>query len=54
VFERKHLGTWKVQCLDLEKKLNIKIRESEADNEELTEKYVDIESELEDLKSHII
>ncbi|QCD83444.1 hypothetical protein DEO72_LG2g3788 [Vigna unguiculata] len=34
------------KCLDLEKKLNIKIRESEADNEELTEKYVDIESDL--------
>jgi len=34
--------------------MNEKIKNLAEDNEELREKYVGIESELEDLKSHII
>ncbi|QCE10832.1 hypothetical protein DEO72_LG10g2064 [Vigna unguiculata] len=52
--ERKRLGSWKVRCLDYDKKMNEKIKNLAEDNEELREKYVGIESELEDLKSHII
>ncbi|QCD86996.1 hypothetical protein DEO72_LG3g1527 [Vigna unguiculata] len=52
--ERKQLGTWKVRCLDLEKKMKEKINDLCEDNKELKEKYADIESELEDLKKYII
>jgi len=31
VSERKHLGTWKVRCLDSEKKMSVKINELEED-----------------------
>ena len=52
--ERKHLGSWKVRCLDYEKKMKEKIKDLEEDNEELSETYAGIESELEDLKNHEI
>jgi len=52
--ERKRLGSWKVKCLDSEKKMNGRIIDLETDNEELKEKYIGLESELEDLKSPII
>jgi len=52
--ERKRLGSWKVWCLDSEKNMNGRINDLEADNEVLKEKYVSLESELEDLKGHII
>ena len=35
---RKRLGSWKVRCLDSEKKLNEKIFEMETDYDELKEK----------------
>jgi len=34
--------------------MNVRIKELEEDNKELKEKYVGIESEIEDLKSDII
>ena len=48
--ERKRLGLWKVKCLDSEKKMKQKIKDLDKDNEELKEKYVGMENELEDLK----
>ena len=52
--ERKRLGSWKVRCLDYEKKLNEKIVDIETDYDELKEKHDGLESELEDLNGHII
>jgi len=54
VEERKRLGTWKVRCLDTEGKLNKKIEDSEADYDELKEKYDGVVGELDDLKNCII
>jgi len=31
--ERKRVGSWKVRCLDSEKKMNEKIKDLEKDNE---------------------
>jgi len=42
------------RCLDLEKKMREKIKDVEADNDELREKYQGIEVELEDLKKYIV
>jgi len=52
--ERKQLGWWKVRCLDSKKKLNAKISDMETNYDELKEKNDGLESELEDLKGHII
>ena len=52
--ERKRLATWRVRCLDLEKKLNKRIGELEEDYEELKEKYDGVVGELDDLKNCII
>jgi len=52
--ERKWLGSWKVRCLDFEKKLNAKIADLDTNYVELKEKHDGLESELEDLKGHII
>jgi len=54
VAEKKQLGSWKVRCLDSEKKMKEKIEDLEANNDELKEKYQRIESELEDLKDYIV
>jgi len=47
-------GSWRVRCLDSERKLNEKIIDLETDYDELKEKHDRLESELEDLKGHII
>jgi len=52
--ERKMLGTWKVRCLDSERKLNKKIEDLEADYDELKDKYDGAVGELDDLKNCII
>ena len=52
--ERKRMGTWKVQCLDSERKLNKKIEDLEADYDELKDKYDGVVGELDDLKNCII
>jgi len=52
--ERKQLVSWKVRCLDSEKKMKEKIKDLEEDNDEPKEKYTGIDSELEDLKEYII
>ena len=52
--EKKRLGTWKVRCLEYEKKLNAKITNLKTNYDELKEKHDDMESELDDLKGHII
>ena len=52
--EGKQLASWKVKCLDSEKKLNGKISDMETNYDELKEKNDGLESELEDLKGHII
>ena len=48
------MGSCRVRCLDSEKKLNEKINDLENDYDELKEKHDGLESELEDLKGHII
>ena len=52
--ERKRLGSWKVRYLDSEKKLNETISDMETDYDKLKENNGGLESELEDLKGHII
>ena len=52
--ERKRFGTWKVHCLNSEGKLNKKIKDLEADYDELKEKYDGVVGELDDLKNYII
>ena len=52
--ERKTLATWKVRCLDSEEKLKGRIAYLEADYDEIKEKHVGLEVEMEDLKSCII
>jgi len=52
--ERKWLGSWRVKCLDSEKKLNEKISDLQTDYDELKEKHDGLESELEDMNGHII
>jgi len=52
--ERKRLGSWRVRCLDFEKKINEKITDLQTDYDELKEKHDGLESELKDLKGHII
>ena len=52
--ERKMQGTWKVRCLDSERKLNKKIEDLEADYDELNDKYDGTVGELDDLKNCII
>jgi len=48
------MGSWRVRCLDSEKKLNEKITDLTNDYDELKEKHDGLESELEDRKGHII
>ena len=52
--ERKRLVSWKVRCLDSEKKLNKRIGEMEEDYEELKDKYDGAVGELDDLKNSVI
>jgi len=52
--EKKRLGTWKVQCLEFERKLKGRIADLEVDYDKLKEKHDDLETELEDLKGCII
>jgi len=52
--EKKRLGSWRVRCLDSEKKLNVKIADLETNFDELKKKHDDLESALEDLKDQII
>jgi len=52
--ERKRLTTWRVRCLDSEKKLKGRITDLEADYDEVKEKHDGLEVEMEDLKSCII
>ncbi|QCD93514.1 hypothetical protein DEO72_LG5g1589 [Vigna unguiculata] len=52
--EKKRLGTWKVQCLDSEGKLNKRITDLEADFDDLKEKYDGAEVELDDLKGYVV
>jgi len=52
--ERKMLATWKVRCLDSEKKLNKRIVELEEDYDDLKDKYDGAVGELDDLKNIII
>jgi len=52
---RKRLSSWKVRCLDFDKKFKEKVKDLEADNEELKEKYQGIEVvELRDLKKCVV
>ena len=48
------MSSWKVKCLDSKKKLNEKLSDMETNYDELKEKNDGLESELEDLKGHII
>jgi len=48
------MGTWKVRCLDLKRKLNKKIEDLEVDYDELNDKYDGAVGELDDLKNCII
>jgi len=52
--EKKKLRSWRVRCLDSEKKLNVKFVDLETDYDELKEKHDGLESELKDLKGQII
>ncbi|QCE03770.1 hypothetical protein DEO72_LG8g1796 [Vigna unguiculata] len=52
--EKNRLGTWKVRCLEFEKKLKGRIANLEANYDELKEKHDGLETELEDLKSCFI
>jgi len=51
--EKKRLGTWKVRCLESEKKLKARIVDLKADYDELKEKHDNLKMELEDLKGCI-
>ncbi|QCE06912.1 hypothetical protein DEO72_LG9g1926 [Vigna unguiculata] len=44
--EKNRLGSWRVRCLDSEKKLNVKIADLETDLDEMKEKHDVLESEL--------
>jgi len=46
VAEKKRLGSWKVKCMDSEKKIKEKIKDTEVDNDDLNEKYQGLEVEL--------
>jgi len=52
--ENKRLGTWKVWCLEFEKKSKGRIVDLEANYDELKEKHDRLETELEDLMGCII
>jgi len=48
------VGVMEGRCLHFEKKLNEKISDLKTDYNELKEKHDGLESELEDLKGHVI
>ena len=52
--EKKRLGSWRVRCLDSEKKLYAKITYLKTNYDELKEKHDGLDSKLEDLKGQII
>ena len=52
--EKNRLRTWKLRCLESEKKLKGRIADLEANYDELKEKHDGLETELEDLKGCFI